>query len=131
MILVDDGSRDRTLPMLREVHAPRPAFRYLSLSRNFGKESAMLAGLSHARGDKVAIMDADLQHPPTLLAQMLPLLESGSTPRSWRAAPADDPPLRTALSRLYYRLMNRLVEVELEDGVGDFRVLDRRRSARC
>ncbi|MFC0224301.1 glycosyltransferase family 2 protein [Nocardioides zeicaulis] len=127
VILVDDGSRDRTLPMLREVHRDHPRFRYLSLSRNFGKESAMLAGLSNARGEKVAILDADLQHPPTLLAQMLPLLESGEYSQVVaRRTRAGDPAVRTALSRLYYRLMNRLVDVELQDGVGDFRVLDRR-----
>ena len=113
VILVDDGSRDRTLPMLREVHRHHPRFRYLSLSRNFGKESAMLAGLSHARGDKVAIMDADLQHPPHLLAEMLPLLASGEYSQVVaRRTRAGDPVLRTALSRSYYKMMNRLVEVE-------------------
>ncbi|MBD3914332.1 glycosyltransferase family 2 protein [Nocardioides hwasunensis] len=127
VILVDDGSRDRTLPMLRSVHQEHPRFRYLSLSRNFGKESAMLAGLSHARGDRVAIMDADLQHPPTLLAQMLPLLDSGDYSQVVaRRTRTDDPVVRTALSRLYYKMMNRLVDIELQDGVGDFRVLDRR-----
>jgi polyisoprenyl-phosphate glycosyltransferase len=127
VILVDDGSRDRTLPMLREVHRTHPRFRYFSLSRNFGKESAMLAGLSHARGDKVAILDADLQHPPTLLAEMLPLLETGEYSQVVaRRTRTDDPVVRTALSRLYYKMMNRLVDIELQDGVGDFRVLDRR-----
>lgn len=127
VILVDDGSRDRTLAMLREVHRTHPRFRYLSLSRNFGKESAMLAGLSHARGEKVAIMDADLQHPPSLLATMLPLLATGEYSQVVaRRTRTNDPVVRTALSRLYYKLMNRLVEVDLQDGVGDFRVLDRR-----
>lgn len=126
VILVDDGSRDRTLPILREVNREHPRFRYLSLSRNFGKESAMLAGLSQARGDKVAIIDADLQHPPSLLAQMLPLLDSGDYSQVVaRRTRTNDPAVRTALSRLYYRMMNRLVDVELQDGVGDFRVLDR------
>lgn len=126
VILVDDGSRDRTLPILRQVNAEHPQFRYLSLSRNFGKESAMLAGLSQARGDKVAIIDADLQHPPSLLPQMLPLLDSGEYSQVVaRRTRTNDPPVRTALSRLYYRMMNRLIDVELQDGVGDFRVLDR------
>lgn len=126
VILVDDGSRDRTLPILREVHRGHPRFRYLSLSRNFGKESAMLAGLSQARGDRVAIMDADLQHPPSLLAEMLPLLESGEYSQVVaRRTRTNDPAVRTFLSRTYYRLMNRLVDVELQDGVGDFRVLDK------
>jgi glycosyltransferase involved in cell wall biosynthesis len=125
VILVDDGSRDRTLPILREIAQARPEFRYLALSRNFGKESAMLAGLSHARGDKVAIMDADLQHPPEVLAQMLPLLDGDVQQVVARRTRDSDPAVRTLLSKTYYRLMNRLVDVDLEDGVGDFRVLDR------
>ena len=125
VILVDDGSSDRTLPLLREISRADPAFRYLALSRNFGKESAMLAGLSQARGEKVAIMDADLQHPPELLAQMLPMLDGDVQQVVARRTREDDPALRTFLSRAYYRLINRLVDVELEDGVGDFRVLDR------
>ena len=125
VILVDDGSRDRTLPILREISRGRPEFRYLALSRNFGKEAAMLAGLSHAHGDKVAIMDADLQHPPELLARMLPLLDGEVQQVVARRTRDDDPAVRTFLSKAYYRLINRLVDVELEDGVGDFRVLDR------
>lgn len=125
VVLVDDGSRDETLRILREVSRTRPRFRYLSLSRNFGKESAMLAGLSQARGDKVAIIDADLQHPPHLLAEMLPLLDGEYSQVVARRTRTDDPALRTFLSRLYYRLMNRLVDIELQDGVGDFRVLDK------
>jgi glycosyltransferase involved in cell wall biosynthesis len=125
VILVDDGSRDRTLPMLRAISREHPQFRYLALSRNFGKESAMLAGLSHAHGDKVAIMDADLQHPPELLAQMLPMLDGETQQVVARRTRDDDPALRTFLSKTYYRLINRLVDVDLEDGVGDFRVLDR------
>lgn len=125
VILVDDGSRDRTLEMLREISAARPRFRYLSLSRNFGKESAMLAGLSWADGTRVAILDADLQHPPHLLREMLPKLDEGYHQAIARRTRTDDPAVRTALSRLYYKMMNRLVDVELEDGVGDFRVLSR------
>lgn len=126
VIFVDDGSRDRTLPLLRAESQVRPRFRYLSLSRNFGKEAAMLAGLSNSRGQRVAIMDADLQHPPHLLPQMLAKLDSGEYSQVVaRRTRTDDPWLRTQLSRLYYRMMNRLVNVELQDGVGDFRVLDR------
>ena len=125
VILVDDGSRDRTLDLLREISARDPRFRYLALSRNFGKESAMLAGLSWADGERVAILDADLQHPPHLLAEMLPKLDEGYHQVVARRTRTDDPVVRTALSRLYYKLINRLVDVELEDGVGDFRVLSR------
>lgn len=125
VILVDDGSRDRTLEMLREISATDPRFRYLSLSRNFGKESAMLAGLSWADGERVAIIDADLQHPPHLLGEMVPKLDEGYHQVIARRTRTDDPVLRTALSRTYYKLINRMIDIELEDGVGDFRVLSR------
>jgi polyisoprenyl-phosphate glycosyltransferase len=125
VILVDDGSSDRTLELLREINVADPRFRFAALSRNFGKESAMLAGLTQARGAKVAIIDADLQHPPTLLATMLPLIDSGFHQVVARRTRTDDPAFRTFLSRVYYRLINRLIEVKLEDGVGDFRVLSR------
>jgi polyisoprenyl-phosphate glycosyltransferase len=125
VVLVDDGSTDGTLSILRSVAAEDRRFRYIALSRNFGKEAAMLAGLSQARGEAVAILDADLQHPPRLLAQMLPLLDQGFEQVVARRSRTGDPAVRTALSRAYYRLMNRLVDVQLEDGVGDFRVMSR------
>lgn len=126
VILVDDGSKDDTLERMRAIAAADSRFRYLALSRNFGKESAMLAGLSQAGGDAVAILDADLQHPPSLLAQMVPLLAEGYDQVVARRTRDGDPPVRTALSRAYYRAFNRLVDIELTDGVGDFRVLSRR-----
>lgn len=125
VLLVDDGSADGTLELMRSAYAEDPRFRYLALSRNFGKESAMLAGLSQARGDAVAIMDADLQHPPHLLAQMLPLLDQGYEQVVARRTRTGDAVVRTMLSRVYYKVIDRLVEVKLEDGVGDFRVLSR------
>jgi glycosyltransferase involved in cell wall biosynthesis len=125
VILVDDGSTDGTLGLLRRASQRDGRFRYFALSRNFGKESAMLAGLSQARGEAVAIMDADLQHPPHLLAQMLPHLGPSCHQVVARRTRAGDAPVRSLASRAYYRVMNRLVEVRLEDGVGDFRVLSR------
>ena len=125
VVLVDAGSRDGTLPLMREVARSDPRFRYLALSRNFGKESAMLAGLSQSRGEAVAIVDADLQHPPELLARMVPLLGNGYEQVVARRTRSGDAPTRTLLSRLYYRLINRMIDVKLEDGVGDFRVLSR------
>lgn len=125
VVLVDDGSRDSTLEILRQVHAEDPRFRYLALSRNFGKEAAMLAGLSQAKGDAVAIMDADLQHPPHLLAQMLPLLDEGYEQVVARRTRTGDARMRTFVSRLYYRVFNKLIDVQLEDGAGDYRVLSR------
>lgn len=126
VLLVDDGSTDGTLALMRETHARDGRFRYLALSRNFGKEAAMLAGLSQARYEAVAMMDADLQHPPQLLAEMLPLLDQGYEQVIARRTRTGDARLRTWLSRVYYRVINKLVDVELEDGVGDFRLLSRK-----
>lgn len=125
VILVDDGSRDGTLGKLREAGSRDPRIRYFALSRNFGKEAAMLAGLSKARGDAIAIVDADLQHPPHLLGEMLPLLGQGFDQVVARRTRTGDARFRTFASRIYYRLFNRLVDVQLEDGVGDFRILSR------
>ena len=125
VLLVDDGSKDRTLPVLREIAAADPRFRYLALSRNFGKESAMLAGLSQVNGDAVAILDADLQHPPELLAEMVGLLDQGYQQVVARRTRDGDPRMRTFGTRLFYRLINRLIEVEVPDGFGDFRLLGR------
>jgi glycosyltransferase involved in cell wall biosynthesis len=126
IVLVDDGSRDRTLEIMRKASADDRRVRYLALSRNFGKEAAMLAGLRAARGDAVAIIDADLQHPPSLLAQMLPYLDRGYDQVVARRTRTGDPAMRAFASRAYYRMMNRLVDVRLQDGVGDFRVLSRK-----
>jgi glycosyltransferase involved in cell wall biosynthesis len=126
VILVDDGSSDHTLEMLRGFAAADPRIRYLALSRNFGKEAAMLAGLSQARGEAVAIIDADLQHPPHLLGEMLACLDKGYDQVVARRTRTGDAALRTFVSKLYYRMINRLVDVSLEDGVGDFRVLSRK-----
>jgi glycosyltransferase involved in cell wall biosynthesis len=125
VIFVDDGSRDGTLRILRDAARRDPRFRYLALSRNFGKESAMLAGLSQATGDAVAIIDADLQHPPQLIGRMLPYLDQGFDQVVARRTRTGDAKMRSAVSRVYYRMINRLVEVDLEDGVGDFRILSR------
>lgn len=126
VLLVDDGSKDRTLEVMRRISAEDPRFRYLALSRNFGKEAAMLAGLSQAKGEAVAILDADLQHPPELLARMLPLLDQGYDQVVARRTRKGDGKVRSLISKMYYKMMNRLVDVELEDGVGDFRVLSQR-----
>ena len=126
LILVDDGSRDRTAEKMKQHHAADPRVRYITFSRNFGKEAAMLAGLAYSRGDAVVIMDADLQHPPELVLEMLRLHREGYDQVVARRTREGDPKFRTALSRLYYRLVNSLVDVAMEDGVGDFRLLSRR-----
>ncbi|CAL9624337.1 MULTISPECIES: glycosyltransferase family 2 protein [Streptomyces] len=125
-VYVDDGSRDRTLAVLKELAAGDARVRYVSFSRNFGKEAALLAGLRHASGDSVIVMDADLQHPPALIKRMVELREQGHDQVIARRTRTGDRLTRTLTARLYYRLVNRLVDVELVDGVGDFRLLSRR-----
>jgi glycosyltransferase involved in cell wall biosynthesis len=126
IILVDDGSTDGTLPCIRGLAAADQAVRYVALSRNFGKESAMLAGLHEASGDAVIIMDADLQHPPDLLAQMWSSFEAGADQVVARRTREGDPWNRTLSARLYYRFVNAFIDVQLVDGAGDFRLMSRR-----
>ncbi|MEU9604921.1 glycosyltransferase family 2 protein [Streptomyces sp. NPDC048057] len=123
---VDDGSRDGTRDLLRKLADSDPRARYTSFSRNFGKESAMLAGLHMAHGDAVVIMDADLQHPPALIPRMLELHQHGYDQVIAQRDRAGEGVLRTALSQLYYRLVRRFMDVEIVDGAGDFRLLSRR-----
>ncbi|MET8807791.1 glycosyltransferase family 2 protein [Streptomyces sp. NPDC004546] len=125
-VYVDDGSRDRTLAVLKHLADLDARVRYVSFSRNFGKEAALLAGLRHASGDCVIVMDADLQHPPELIRRMVRLREEGHDQVIARRSRTGDGLARTLAARLYYRLVNRLVDVELVDGVGDFRLLSRR-----
>lgn len=126
VLFVDDGSTDRTLAILREIAADDPRFRYVALSRNFGKESAMLAGLNQAKGDAIAIMDADLQHPPELLGEMVALLAQGHQQVvARRTTRAGESRIRTLGARLFYRIVNRLSDVDVPEGLGDFRLLGR------
>ncbi|MET8951805.1 glycosyltransferase family 2 protein [Streptomyces sp. NPDC004393] len=125
-VYVDDGSRDGTLAALKQLAALDARVRYVSFSRNFGKEAALLAGLRHASGDSVIVMDADLQHPPELIPRMVDLCGQGYDQVIARRSRTGDRIARTVTARLYYRLVNRLVDVELMDGVGDFRLLSRR-----
>ena len=127
LLFVNDGSTDETLPILRRLAAEDGAVRYLSLSRNFGKESAMYAGFCHAQGDYVAVMDADLQHPPALLPRMLELLEGGEydSVAARRVDRAGEPPIRSFFARMFYRLLNRISDVELVDGAMDYRLMRR------
>jgi glycosyltransferase involved in cell wall biosynthesis len=123
---VDDGSSDGTLAKLRALaHKAPAATRYISFSRNFGKEAGMIAGLREATGDAVVIMDADLQHPPKLIRGMLDLYELGHDQIIARRTRSGDKRVRSTLSRVYYYAVNRWIDVELADGAGDFRMLSR------
>ena len=129
MIFVDDGSRDKTLQVLRELAEKDARVRYISFSRNFGKESAMLAGLKAATGDYAALLDADLQDPPSLLPEMLEFLEKNKDEYDIVATRRDDrkgePPIRSFFARMFYKLINKISDTEIVDGARDFRLMRR------
>ena len=126
LVLVDDGSRDRTRVLASELSAADARVRVLGLSRNFGKEAAMFAGLSASKGRSVIIMDADLQHPPELIPAMLHHASEGWDQVVAQRNRAHEKFFRRSVSRFYYRTVNRLMDVRLTDGAGDFRLLSRR-----
>ncbi|MEN3123100.1 glycosyltransferase family 2 protein [Janibacter sp. LM] len=126
ILIVDDGSTDRTLYVAQSESARLSSLRYLSFSRNFGKEAAMLAGLRTARGTAVVIMDADLQHPPELIPSMVEIQRQGFDQVVAVRDRSHEPPIRRAIARSYYRFVNKVIDVSLEDGAGDFRLLSRR-----
>ncbi len=126
-IFVDDGSRDRTLPILKELAGRDRRVRWLALSRNFGKEAALLAGLEHARGDYVAVMDADLQDPPELLPQLLEAVRGGGYDCAAvrRVDRKGEPPIRSWFARQFYKLINKMSRTEIVDGARDYRLMTR------
>ena len=126
-IFVDDGSRDGTLQKIQQLHAQDPRVRFVSFSRNFGKEAALLAGLDHARGDVIVTMDADLQDPPALLPKMYQLIQTGDYDQvgTRRVTRKGEPPIRSFFARRFYRLINHMSKVELVDGARDYRMMTR------
>ncbi len=125
-LFINDGSKDGTLSVLRAVSKEFTNVYYLSFSRNFGKEAGLLAGLEHATGDFVVVMDADLQDPPELLIPMYDKIQRGfdivGTRRSDRSG---EPPVRSFFSKLFYKLINKVSETEMVDGARDFRLMTR------
>ncbi len=124
---VDDGSTDGTLAELRALRAQDERVHFISFSRNFGKESAMYAGLEAATGDYVAIMDVDLQDPPELLPGMLQSIreEGYDCVATRRVTRKGEPPIRSFFARQFYRLINRISKTEIVDGARDFRLMTR------
>jgi glycosyltransferase involved in cell wall biosynthesis len=127
LIFVNDGSKDTTLAELKRLASLDERVHYLSFSRNFGKEAAMVAGLRHATGDYIAVMDADLQDPPALLVEMVALIRTGEydcigTKRTDRKG---EPPIRSFFARQFYQLINRISDTEIVDGARDFRLMTR------
>ncbi len=126
-ILVNDGSNDKTLQKMRKLSSENKNVIYLSFSRNFGKEAAMLAGFKAANGDYVAVMDADLQDPPKLLPEMFEILEQKEYDcvGTRRVTRTGEPPIRSFLARCFYKIINKLSKVEMVDGARDFRLMTR------
>ncbi|HFU4090040.1 TPA: glycosyltransferase family 2 protein [Streptococcus suis] len=125
-LFVNDGSKDATLKILREVSRDFDNVNYLSFSRNFGKEAALLAGLEHAKGDLITVMDVDLQDPPELLVPMYEKIKSGcDVVGTRRADRSGEPPIRSFFSKLFYQLINKVSDTEMVDGARDFRLMTR------
>ncbi len=127
IILVNDGSSDDTLSIMRKLGEKDEAIKYLSFSRNFGKEAAMYAGFCNATGDYVAIMDADMQDPPALLPQMLEILETQDydSVATRRVNREGEPPIRSFFARMFYKLINQISDADVVDGARDFRLMKR------
>lgn len=127
LLFINDGSRDGTLSKLRELAKADSRVRYISFSRNFGKEAGMFAGLENASGDYVVVMDADLQHPPAFLPKMYNYVLSGeydcATTR--RVSRKGEPKLLSWFSRKFYKIMNKISQTEIVDGAQDFRFMTR------
>lgn len=125
LIFIDDGSKDNTLNVLKQLCEADPHSRYISFSRNFGKESAMLAGLQYSTGECVVIMDADMQHPPEMIPTLISYYREGYDQVVTKRSREGDKKRKTLPAKLYYKIVNSLIDVRLDDGVGDFRLLSR------
>ena len=125
LLLINDGSKDKTLEKMRELANLDDHVQYFSFSRTFGKEAAMYAGFCNADGDYVAVMDADLQDPPTLLPEMYSILQSGEydSVAARRADRKGESPVRSFFARCFYRIINRLSDADVMDGARDFRLM--------
>ena len=127
-IFVNDGSQDRTLEVLHELNMMDPNAHFISFSRNFGKEAALYAGLQHATGKLVTVMDADLQDPPALLIQMKNMLDENAEldcVGTRRITREGEPLIRSFFAKMFYKLINKISQVEMVDGARDFRLMRR------
>lgn len=127
-LFVNDGSKDKTLELLYSFSKQDERARYLSFSRNFGKEAALFAGLEHAQGDYVAVMDADMQDPPTLLPEMFEALKGDEydSVATRRVDRKGEPPIRSFFARCFYKIINRISDADIVDGARDFRLMKRK-----
>ena len=127
VIFVDDGSKDRTIQVIREMADRDRRVKYISFSRNFGKEAAIYAGFCYADGEYIAMLDADLQDPPSLLPEMLRgIVDEGyDSVATRRVSRKGEPPVRSFFARCFYKLMNKISTTEIMDGARDFRLMTR------
>ena len=127
LIFVNDGSKDDTLEVIKKLQKNDKRVRFVSFSRNFGKEAAMLAGLDYSTGDYVTLMDADLQDPPKMLPEMVRLIEEEyyDCVGTRRVTRKGEPPIRSFFARRFYKIINRMSKVEMVDGARDYRLMTR------
>ena len=127
LIIVGDGSKDDTVKVALKLKEEDPNIKILSFSRNFGKEAAILAGLRESSGDLVVLIDADLQDPPRLLKEMIKILEDEKydSVATYRVSRKGEPPIRSFFARLFYRLINKMIDVQIVDGARDYRMMKR------
>lgn len=128
LLFVNDGSKDNTLSVIKGFAEKDERVKYLSFSRNFGKEGAMYAGFCNASGDLVAVLDADMQDPPSLLPKMIELIESGEydSVATRRVNRKGEPKIRSFFARMFYKLMGRISDADIVDGARDFRLMKRK-----
>lgn len=127
-LFIDDGSKDNTLKVVKSLREKDNRVRYISFSRNFGKEAGIYAGLDNAKGDYVVIMDADLQDPPSLLIDMFKALkeEGFDSAATRRVNRKGEPPIRSFFARMFYKIMNKISRTEIVDGARDYRIMTRK-----
>ena len=127
LIFINDGSKDKTLELIKNLSKKDKEVNYISLSRNFGKEAAMWAGLKHSTGDYITVMDCDLQDPPTLIPEMLRLIEEEDydVVGTRRVTRKGEPPIRSFFARMFYKIINKMSKVEMVDGARDYRMMTR------
>lgn len=126
LIYVDDGSKDKTVEVVKELAAKDPCVHLISFSRNFGKEAAIYAGFQKSKGDYVVMMDADLQDPPSLLPEMFAYIEEGyDSVATRRVSRKGEPVIRSFFARMFYKIMNKISKTEIVDGARDYRLMTR------
>lgn len=125
-LLINDGSKDHTLQLIKELHAQNNRFHYIDLSRNYGKEIAIMAGIDYAQSDAIIIMDADMQHPISVIPEMLKYWEEGYDDVYAQRQTSDESWLKRKTSKIYYKILQKSTNIPIQKDTGDFRLLDRK-----